>query len=82
MSEAATMCTFIGGTLHGIKQGRMMRGFAMASIVEPIYEPVGKDADRLYKNILQRQIYVRDPSRDAGGVLAYRLDIIETSVRA
>lgn len=82
MGEASTPCSFIGGSLHGIIQKRLMRGFAMASIMEPIYEAVGKDKDCFYKNIIQRQVYVRDASRDRDGVLAYRLDIIDTAVRA
>jgi len=77
VSTPSTPCSFTGGTLHGVKQGRMLMGFAPPTIMEPIYEAVGKDADCFYKNIVARQIYVRDSGRDLGTTLGYILDRIE-----
>ena len=82
MSESPVTCVFTGGTLHGQRQGRLTRGFAPATLLEPVYEPVGKDGDCLYKNITHRQVYVRDPKLDAAGAVGYRLDQILQSARA
>ncbi len=73
MSEHPVTCVFTGGTLHGVRQGRLTRGFAPATLMEPVYEPVGKDGDCLYKNITHRQVYVRDHKLDVGGAVGYRL---------
>ncbi len=78
MSEHPVTCVFTGGTLHGVRQGRLTRGFVPTTLMEPVYEPVGKDGDCLHKNITHRQVYVRDPKLDVGLAFGYRLDEVET----
>lgn len=82
MKEPSTACVFTGGTLHGHRQGRLMRGYIPAVILEPIYATVGKDDDCHYKNITHRQVYVRDAQLDVVGAIAYRLDQILQSTKS
>lgn len=82
MNETATTCVFTGGTLHGRRQGRLMRGYIPTVLLEPVYVTVGKDSDCLHKNITHRQIYVRDAKLDVDGAIAYRLDQILTGAQS
>lgn len=74
MTESATQVVFIGGTLDGKKQGRLLRGYAPHTIMEQVCSPVGKDNDMHYKNITRRQVYSYEPAiKRADGALCYRL---------
>ena len=77
MNEGRWPCVFMGGTLNGVRQGRVLHGYAPASIMEPTYEPT-KDGNLVYANITSRQVYVRDRRLDKDGMLGYRLDATET----
>jgi hypothetical protein len=79
VSETHTKCVFIGGTLNGTTQGRLMRGYVPVTLMEPIYTPIGKDADCLYKNITHRQLYVRSTKVQLDGAVTYLFDRAEAA---
>ena len=73
-------CTFHGGTLAGKKHRRMMFGFVVGIIMEPVYARDKKD-DANVKDITHRQIYARAPHLDEDGNLAYELSAVEAANR-
>lgn len=70
------LCIFYGGTLSGQKHRRMMFGFVVEFILEPVYLRDKKD-DANRKDITHRQLYRRSPRDDKDGALGYILHTVE-----